>query len=371
MIRVLQMMGGLNRGGLETFVMNIYRAIDRDLIQFDFLVNSRGDYAEEIEELGGRIFLTPARNSGYRSSHNGVDDFFREHASEYAACHLHISSLSYIKGLEAAKKWGIPVRVMHGHSSSISKSLKYYYIHELLHYLHKPKVKKVATHYFGCSDKSLDWLYDYTGVRDKAILIKNGISVDDYVYNQEINYQVREELGIKGSSLVLGHVGRFIPLKNHSFLIEVFKEVHNLIPDSRLLLIGDGETRTEIENMVEQYGLKGDVLFLGVRGDVNRLLQTVDCLVMPSLFEGLPVSLVEAQAAGSLVVASDTISKDSKLTDFFIFASLSDDAKRWANIIVENTRHKLRPNNSLQIKKSGFDSKSTACLLTRVYLGDN
>lgn len=368
MVRVLQIMGGLNRGGLETFVMNMYRVIDRNNIQFDFLVNSRGDYAEEIEKLGGRIFVLPARNKGLKASINASDNFFKQHATEYAACHLHVSSLSSIGVLEIAKKYNIPIRIIHAHSSSISKSIKYRWMHLLLHYYHKLKVKSLATHYYGCSDKALDWLYNFTGVRNQAVLIKNGIPVEDYAYSYEKGIEVRKELGIDTDAIVLGHVGRFIPLKNHQYLINVFKELHNVYPKSNLILIGDGETRKNIESQVRMLGLQKDVLFLGIRSDVNRLLQAIDCFVMPSWFEGLPVALIEAQASGCYVVASDTISKDSKLVDDFMFLPIIQEADLWAKTILKGVVNRIKPNNDLLIKKSGFDSHSTAIMLSNVYL---
>lgn len=370
MKRVLQIMGGLNRGGLETFVMNMYRAIDRNVVQFDFLVNSRGDYAEEIEKLGGRIFVLPARNQGLRASIKASEDFFKRHATEYAACHLHVSSLSSIGVLEIAKKYNIPIRIIHAHSSSISKSIKYRWIHVLLHYYHKLKVKSLATHYYGCSDKALDWLFNGTGVRDKAVLIYNGIAVDDYTYNCVIDGDVRHELKIPRDAFVLGHVGRFIPLKNHQFIIDIFLELHRRLQNSYLFLVGDGETRSAITQKVKDNNIDNSVVFLGVRNDVNRILQSVDCFVMPSWFEGLPVSLVEAQAAGSFVVASDTISKDSKLTSDFVFVSIKDSPKQWADIILNNAFNYKRPNNSQLLKTAGFDSISTAKLLTKVYLSE-
>lgn len=368
MVRVLQIMGGLNRGGLETFVMNIYRAIDKTKIQFDFLVNSRGDYAEEIESLGGHIFLSPARNKGYRKYKKDLNCFFKKNSHHYVACHVHVSSLSSILPIECAEKYHIPVRILHAHSSSISKTVNKRWLHLLFHYIHKFKVRKVATHYFGCSQKALDWLYCSTGVRRKAELIKNGIAVSDYIFNSRISSEVRRELGFSDNDIVLGHVGRFIPLKNHKFIVDVFKELHKQNENSKLLLIGEGETEETIKQQVSQYNLTEHVRFMGVRSDVNVLLQAVDCFVMPSWFEGMPVALIEAQASGCYVVASDTISKDSKLTDDFVFLSITQEADLWANTILKGVVNRTKPNNELLIKQAGFDSHSTAIMLSNVYL---
>ena len=370
MKRVLQIMGGLNRGGLETFVMNVYRELDRDDIQFDFLVNtSGGDYHDEIERMGGRVFVLPPRNMGFINHKKALDNFFKQHANTYIACHAHISSLSSLSALEYAYKYGIPVRVMHSHSSSISKSVKFNLLHKLLHYLNKRKVKRIANVYLGCSDKALDWLYNYSGVRSNASIINNGINVSKYVFSQMIREKIRKEFSIPLTNIVLGHVGRFIPLKNQKYLIDVLKEMISLGVDTTLMLVGDGDVRLEVEKYAKEQKLFDKVIFTGVRSDVNDLMQAMDIFAMPSWFEGLPVSLVEAQASGLYVVASDTISRDSKLCDDFVFLSIQDSAKVWANTIINAVVDRKRPNNQQLIISKGFDSRSIANDLMTKYNG--
>lgn len=368
MKRVLQIMGGLKRGGLETFTMNMYRSIDRTKIQFDFLLTqvAGGDYEEEAKSMGANIFHLPARNKGYKAHKNALEKFFREH-HDYIAIHAHISSLTSIAPAFYAKKYGIPARIFHSHSSSIQKSLRLHWVHTILHYLNKPKVHSYATHYLGCSDKALDWTYKYTGVRSKAMMVNNGIDCELYAFNAIVRKEVRQELSIGADDFVIGHVGRFIPLKNQGFLVDILEVLQKKIPTAKLLLIGDGETMEEVKNKAEEKGLKDSVIFTGIRSDVARLMQAMDTFVMPSWFEGLPVSLVEAQAAGIPIVASDTISHDSDITGTILFKPINEPADDWAKCILMWKETWERPNNIEKIKQAGFDSKTTAKQLINIY----
>lgn len=370
MKRVLQIMGGLKRGGLETFAMNMYRSIDRTEIQFDFLLTqvAGGDYEEEAKAMGANIFHLPARNKGYKAHMKALDDFFRAH-HDYIAIHEHISSLTSIAPAYYAKKYGIPVRIFHSHSSSIQKSLRLHWVHTILHYLNKPKVHSYATHYLGCSDKALDWMYKYTGVRSKAMMVNNGIDCESYAFNVTARADVRQELSIGEDDFVIGHVGRFIPLKNQGFLVDILEVLQRKMPTAKLLLIGDGDTMEEVKTKAEEKGLKESVIFTGVRSDVARLMQAMDVFVMPSWFEGLPVSLIEAQAAGLPIVASDTISHDSDVTGIIHFKSLNDSAEEWANTIIEWAEELHRPDRLDKIKSAGFDSKTTVKQLENIYTG--
>lgn len=370
MKRVLHIMGGLKRGGLETFAMNIYRAVDRSEIQFDFLLTQvgNGEYEEEACLLGANVYHLPARNKGYKAYLRALDEFFSEH-HDYVAIHEHISSLTSIDPAYYAMKYGIPVRIFHSHSSSIQKSLRLFWVHKLLHYINKYKVKRWATHYLGCSDKALDWMFKYTGVRDAAIKINNGIDSGLYRYDADVRAEVRKELNIHDDDFVVGHVGRFIPLKNQVFLVEVLSELQRLYPRVKLLLIGDGETVDIVKSKVVECNLEEDVIFTGVRSDVNRLFQAMDVFAMPSWFEGLPVSLVEAQAAGLPVIASDTISKDVNITNTVIFKSIDISPQEWAKTIVEMWTKLGRLDNTDTIIKAGFDSKTIVKQLLQIYLG--
>lgn len=364
MRRVLQMTG-LNRGGLETFVMNVYRKIDRNKIQFDFLTETPdGDYAEEIRSMGGRIFPIRPRNKGFVAYYRALDSFFAGHSNEYCAVHQHISSLSLASSLYYARKYGIRTRVLHSHSSSISANK----LHYLLHYSTKLFVPYLATDYFGCSDKALDWMFNGTGVRSKAKMINNGIDVNLFRYNDEKRHVVRKELGIDGCH-VLGHVGRFSTVKNHRFLINIFHNYHQNHPNSKLLLVGNGGLMDDVRKQVKDLQLADDVLFLGVRTDIPDLLQAMDIFVMPSLFEGLPVSLVEAQCTGLPVLVTDVVSHDTEMTEAFHYMSLENSAEEWADEINTILSSYRRRDNSEAIARHGFDINTTVSELSQLYLG--
>lgn len=368
MKRVLQIMGGLKRGGLETFSMNMYRSIDRNKIQFDFLLTkvTDGDYEEEAKSMGANIFHIPARNKGYKAYRQALDDFFRKHHN-YVAIHFHISSLSSIEPAYYAKKYGIPIRIFHSHSSSIQRSFRLHWVHMFLHYMNKPKVSTYATHYLGCSDKAIDWIYKYTGVRSKAKIVNNGIDCEQYRFNETIRSEVRKEFNIGEDDFVIGHVGRFIPLKNQGFIIDILEELHKKMSAVKVLFVGDGDTMEEVKIKVKSKGLMDFVIFTGVRSDVSRLMQAMDIFVMPSFFEGLPVSLVEAQSSGLPIIASDTISHDSDLSGTILFKSIHDSAAEWAKCIPEWKKKLGRPNNIEKIKSAGFDSSTSAKQIMEIY----
>lgn len=368
MKRVLQVVAGLTRGGIQSFILNIYKVIDREKIQFDFLVSFPGGTLEqEIMAMGGRIYYVLPRNAGCKKSKESIESFFKDHAYEYCAIHIHVSSLSSIMTLEYAYKFGIPIRILHSHSSSIQKSVKFHWVHTLLHYIHKYKVHRYATHYWGCSDKAIDWLFKYTGVYSKAQWIHNGINCKDYSFDKNLRKIVRNEFGIKDNELVLGHVGRFIPLKNQAFLIDILHEAVKHRP-TKLMLVGDGETRKAVQEMCVKKNILDKAIFTGERADVYRLMQAMDVFVMPSWFEGLPLVLVEAQASGLPVVVSDTISKGVNFTNTILYKSIQDTAEQWYSSISQWQQKVGRTSNIELLKKAGYDSLSTAQQLMAIYL---
>lgn len=372
MKRVLQIMGSLRRGGLETFAMNMYRAIDRNHVQFDFLLTQEqnGDYEDEAKSLGACIYHLPARNKGYLAYRKTLDNFFREH-NEYIAVHMHASSLASLEPLVYAKKHGIQIRILHSHSSSIQKSVRFHYVHKLIHYYNKFRVRKLATHYLGCSDKALIWMYKNTGIYSKAIMIKNGIDTSQYSFNVDTRTIIRREFGIDDDTIVVGHVGSFIPLKNQTFLVDILNSLHLDKVKAKLLLVGAGPTFEDIKAKVHSLGLDDDAILTGVRSDVSKILLAMDVFVMPSWFEGLPVSLVEAQASGLPIIASSTISSDSDITGTILFKSIEDTPSDWASSILEWKNKICRPNNIDKIKLAGFDSKTTIDHLVDIYTGNS
>lgn len=366
-IRILNLFTILNRGGAETMVMNYYRKIDKTKIQFDFVVHrqERGAYEDEIEAMGGRIYrmcpIYPQYIFRYKRLLKG---FFDAHP-EYRIVHSHMSELSYFAFQEAIRHH-IPVRICHAHSSpnfaieTWKEKLK-----ALPREILARGVRKLATDYFVCSDKAGNWLFGKKNA-GKFVMMNNAVDTKIFSYNPDEAVKKRKEMGWD-NKIVVGHVGRLIVPKNHVFLFRLFNEFHQLYPNSILVLVGDGNQRQYLMKKVKQMGLEDYVQFLLTRIDTAELYNAFDLFVFPSLYEGLPVSLIEAQAAGLPCVTSDTISSQAKLLENCRTLSLTDDIQLWLDAMVSSLGQK-RKNTSLEIKKAGFDIEINAEWLTRFYL---
>lgn len=365
MIRVLHIVNIMNRGGLETMIMNLYRNIDRTMIQFDFLVHSTqpGDYDDEIKELGGNIYNVASRRQGFLNNRKQLIEFFKHHP-EYMIVHMHVSSLSYITPLKMATKARVPIRIIHSHSTSIGKNK----LHVLLHRFNQRNLTKYATNYFACSDLAAKWLYgnDLYSKLDIS-LVNNSIDARKFIFNKKVRERIREEFNIS-DKFVIGHVGRFQKPKNHNFLINIFKEIHNINPNVVLMLVGRGELEKQIKNKVRNLELSNDVIFMGVRSDIPELLQAMDVFLFPSLHEGLPVTLVEAQAAGLRIIASDSITEEICLTNLVKFLSLKQPASEWAKEVLNYIDGYERKDTFDEISNAGYDMKTLAKELENFYI---
>lgn len=353
MERVLQIVGAMNRGGIETFLMNLYRNIDKSKIQFDFLVHtdSESDYDEEIKKLGGQIFPIKPRREGILNNRKSLEEFYKVH-NDYKVVHQHLSSLTYIEPLKFAKKYGIPHRVVHGHNIRQGGSS----IHRYIHWLNQLFVESYATDFFACSDLSAKWTYpDRIYKKDKFKIINNAIESEKFKFNEKVREEMRNEFGIAEDAFVVGHVGRFHPQKNHDFLIDIFREIHSKKNNSVLLLVGDGSLKSQIEKRISDMGLTESVIFTGVREDVETIFQVMDLFVFPSLYEGLGIVLVEAQAAGLQCFTSNkVVPSDVNVTGLVRFLDLESPPSYWAEEILRNTSY-LRRSTTDEIKKSGYD----------------
>lgn len=358
-IRVLHVVTHMNRGGLETMLMNYYRNIDRSQLQFDFLVHreKRADYDDEIESLGGRIYRLPPLNPFDLTYRRKLQQFFLKHP-EYKIVHSHIDCMSAIP-LKAAKKAGIPVRIAHSHNNNQDKDAKY-----ILKLLYKHCISQYATKLMACSQAAGEWMF---GDREFVVL-NNAIDAKDYQYNQKVREIQRNALGIALDNFVVGHVGRFSPQKNHEFLIDVFAELIKK-GEATLLLVGDGDLRDCIYKKACQLGIERRIIFTGVRNDVADLLQAMDVFVFPSYYEGLGIVVIEAQASGLPCLISDGVPVECKKTDLVQQIPLSEGAKAWATAIVsvDGTR---RRNTYEEIKASGYDivenARKLQCFYERV-----
>ncbi|MDY2938252.1 MAG: glycosyltransferase family 1 protein [Fusicatenibacter sp.] len=358
MIRVLQIVTYMGRGGLETMLMNYYRHMDRTKVQFDFLVHRdfEADYDEEIRALGGKIYhvsrLIPWSVS-YRAE---LKAFFHEHP-EYRIVHVHQDCLSSV-ALQCAKECGVPVRIAHSHNSSQDKNLKY-----LIKRYYMRKIPEYATDLLACGKMAGEWMF---GGKPFQIL-RNAVDAEKYQYSPSVAAEMRRELQLK-EEVVIGHVGQFRLQKNHEFLIDIFAECVKLNPQVKLILAGDGDTRKKVEEKVSNLGLQEKVLFLGVRTDIDRLLQVMDVFVFPSLYEGLPVTLIEAQAAGLPCVIADHITEECIVTGSLVKKrNLEEPASDWARQALQ-CAHMARESHVEEIRAAGFDIAEAAAKLENFYL---
>lgn len=355
-IRVLHIVTYMGRGGLETMIMNYYRHIDRSKVQFDFLTHrdEKWDYDDEIESLGGRIYHLPRLNPFSPKYLKSLDDFFRDH-KEYDIVHCHQDCLSGIV-LKYAKKNGVPFTIAHSHNANQDKNLKY-----LIKLAAKRNITKYADCLFACGKEAGRWMFN----TDDFTILNNAIDTESYIYNEEKSLNMRNKLGIE-NKFVVGHVGRFRHQKNHSFIIDIFKKVSEIRDDALLMLVGDGELMEDMKNKVSSLGLDNKVMFLGSRDDVSDLMQAMDVFIFPSLYEGFPLTMIEAQSSGLNCIISDKIPQECIISKNVKIVGLDKSCTDWANEVI-NMYNKKR-NQCKEIENNKFDIKSNALWLEDFYL---
>lgn len=342
-----------NPGGVEAVIMNYYRALDRSKIQFDFLCNTDVvAYEDEIKSLGGTIYRITARSKDRKKFREDMDNFFKEHSSEYSTIWVNVCSLANIDYLKYAKKYGIKYRIIHSHNSQNMDSK----LREILHRINKMFISKYATDFWTCGDEAGEWFYSKKIIKsDKYLFVNNAINADKYKYNKKVRDEYRKKMNLT-DKIVFGNVGRLHFQKNHTFIIKVFNEFLKEKPNSVLLLIGQGEDEEKIRNQIKELNIEDKVILLGIRKDVEKLMQCMDIFLFPSKFEGLPLVLVEAEAAKLLIFASDVITKKVKFNDRMIYLSLEKDEKYWSKKILSNLdKIESRESDISDIIKNGFN----------------
>lgn len=356
MIRVLQVVTYMGRGGLETMLMNYYRHIDRSKVQFDFVVHRdfKADYDDEILSLGGKIWHMPRLVPWSNSYKNQLSRFFINH-SEYQIVHVHQDCLSSV-ALKCAQQVGIPVRIAHSHSSNQDHNWKYLV---KLHY--KKNIPKYATDLFACSKIAGDWMFGGQNFR----VVPNAIDVKQYQFDETVRQTVRDEIHLD-NKFVIGHVGRFDPTKNQSFLIDILAEVRKQY-DTVLLLVGDGDLKEKVKKRAEAVGLSESVIFTGKRSDVNELMQAMDVFVFPSLYEGLPLTTIEAQAAGLPCLISDHVPLECKVTSLVKQIPLNNSAEQWAQEVLQ-AKDSKRSDQTELITEAKYNIEEEAPKLQQFYM---
>lgn len=363
-IRVLQVVGCMDLGGAETFIMSIYRAIDKNKVQFDFVkhTSKKGILDDEIAKLGGKIYSCPQ----YIGKNHFVyckwwDNFFVEHP-EYHVIHGHVRSTAAIY-LKIAKEYGL-VTISHSHNTSNGSGAS-----SIVKYIMQLPIRYTADYLFSCSDKAGIWMFGKKATQKSNYrMIPNSVDLTRFAYNANKRAQMREQLGIPAGDFLIGHVGRFITQKNHAFLVNVFAEYHKKNPNSRLLMLGTGELFEKIQKQCVELGIDKNVLMIGAKTNAEDYYQAMDAFIFPSLHEGLPVSVVEAQANGLPCLISNVITHDVNLTDLVIYLPLND-KNAWFTALdkAKSKEHKeISPNNKQKLLR--FDSENVAKKLETFYM---
>ncbi len=359
-IRILQLFTILNRGGAETNVMNYYRKLDRTKFQFDFIVHREepGAYEEEIFALGGKIFRLPPFNPlKLKEYKKQIILFFDQHS--YPIIHGNCSELGIYIYQEAQKR-DTPVIIAHGHNATDGWNLK-----SPFRYYYKKRMMRYINTYFTCGYDAAVWLFGKRNASEAFTMI-NAIDTNMFAFNETKSLQIRKQLEATNTQNFI-HVGRFNKQKNHEFLIEVFAELVKLNLNRKLFLVGNGELMEFMQRKVAGLQLEKNVIFLGTRSDVNELLQASDVFLFPSLFEGLPVSLVEAQASGVKCYISDAIPKEAIIVNENVKAiSLKKSAIFWAQTIHSEKDYKKKDISQV-VSDKGYDINKNVIRLQEKY----
>ena len=371
MIRIAQILGKMNGGGVEQMVMNVYRAIDRTQVQFDFYIFKGSTHVpiDEIKALGGRIFVVPKLKhpaAYYKSMKKLLGE------GGYTIAHCHLSTLSGV-ALLAAKNAGIPVRILHNHSTSGG-------MREILRNVAKAALKPFARAYatdrLACSQYAARWMYGKksrcTELRDPAPpkacvrIMRNAVDTQKFAFDPAKRAEIRKAFHIPQKTLLYGHIGRFCPQKNQMFLLDIFTEILKQHKNSMLMLVGEGPDKELITARVIAAKLQNRVIFTGQRNDADKLYSAFDCFIMPSQYEGLPVVGVEAQCAGLYCVFSDKITPEVNLTDGAHSLTLKDSAADWAcaALCCANVRNE---HAAEQLAEKGYEISQVATDLLAFY----
>lgn len=361
-IRVLHIVRKMDIGGVQMMLMNYYRNIDRNLVQFDFVVQGEasGYFDDEIVSLGGNIY--------HVSSIKELPEYYFElykllKNNQFDIVHVHHNYANF-HGLLIAFFAGVKVRISHSHNTPPENRI----IKKVIKRVLRVFINLISTNRFACSKVAFEWLYGskFKIGNSNDYIINNAIDVSKFMFDEHTREVVRSELDIS-NDIVIGHIGSFSDQKNHRFIIKIFTEIQRINSNSSLLLVGDGPLKEHIKNEIDKLGLRKKVKFMGNRNDVNKLLQAFDVFIFPSLYEGLGIVLVEAQSSGVICIASDTITKEVALTDLVSYKSLSDDPKEWAEQIINSVNLKKRIDRSSEIRKNGYDILQESKRLEDIY----
>lgn len=368
-IRVLQIVGRMDRGGIETMIMNLYRHIDREKVQFDFLAHygREAAYNEEIRELEGRIYEMPALRDEKRiyywrlfSYIKALNRLFKEHP-EYQVLHGHMTNTAVIY-MPIAKKYGVTCRISHSHNTRAKSGL----LGAVTNLLQKP-IYRCATDFFACSEGAKHWFYPEKLIRSGKIqVLANAVDAQRYRFDPQQRERIRKDLHLEGKLVVIC-VARFRPEKNQAFLLDVLREMRKVRDDVVFVFAGEGPCEEEVKNRAKEACLVEYTRFLGMRTDIPDVLSASDAFVLPSLWEGLPVTVIEAQANGLHCVVTEGLTEEMNALGMVEYVPLQKGPGVWADALFQAAAH-LRRDTYEEMKDSGYDINTTAPWLQEFYL---
>lgn len=363
-VKVLQVLDYVNHNsGVSAVVMNYFSHMNHDRVQCDFLLfeKEENEITREIVRCGGRIYLTgkPTGKSilDYRKR---VDEFFAQHVGEYEVVHVHIPNAAFAV-LRSAKKYGVPVRILHSHNARGADGA----IKKVRNFLLNKWGILYANQYFACGEAAGAYLYGKKGVRNHQVqVLNNAIDLEKFAFCREKREQIRRQYGIEPDEILLGNVGRLVEQKNQTRLLEIFAGARRTLR-AKLILLGDGELRKDLEKKAEELGIADDVIFAGVTDHVEAYLSAMDVFLLPSLYEGLPVVCVEAQAAGLPCLVSANVTREIKLTDRVYFIENGETAQ-WCEMLDKLAHDRSTRQTGLELDM--YDIKKQAAVLEEIYL---
>ena len=365
MIRILQIGMSDNLGGIEVFLINYYRKLNKNKIQFDFINMYDCDlcFQKEIESYGGKVYRLPNEKKHPFAYSKKLESIIKDNG--YQIVHIHKNSLAFNISLKIVKKCNVKVKIIHSHNT---KSSNPNFFINLLHEKNKKNISKYCDYFFACSAEAGKWMYNNSIINSSNYyVINNAIDLNSFKYNLEIRNTLRKELNISDEKFVIGHIGRFVKQKNHNFLIDIFNEVHKVNKNAILLLVGQGPLMEKIKEKVENLNLTNSVKFVGQRTDVNRFYQAFDYFLFPSLYEGLGIVVIEAQCSGLQCLCSTEVPLLVKTTNNVNFLNLNDDLLIWRDKILKSFKKNNRHNICAEITSNGFNIEKEILKLENIY----
>ncbi len=361
-IKVLQFSLSDNIGGIETLLRNLYKQFDRDEIQFDFVTTYDSPvYAQEFLETGAKVYKLPSQKR-FIEYYFALKKLIKE--NDYHIIHVNKNSCADITPFLIGHRLGVPMVIAHSHNTKSTAGK----LADIISFFNRGRMDKYMTAAFASSEAAAEWMFgkDYCRKHDVPVL-KNGIDISEISFDADRRQEIEKRLSLSGK-FVVGHVGRFSPRKNHDFLLDIFKVIHERNSNSVLMLVGTGPLMAEIQQKAQRLGIKDSVMFMGAQNNINEYYGAMDAFVLPSLAEDLPVAAIEAQASGLPLFVSDTVDSELEITNNVKWLSLQQPAEIWADMILNTCECFERTNQDEALRNAGYDIKETAERLRELYL---